>query len=257
MHPDRQRFLPHPCRATVCAVVRTLACIVAAVLCIATVAAHEVVTATSRGTLLPQTVPAAQTPRPATDPLATTLNGTAAPYLLRPGDSVAVNYRFTPEFNDTETVAPDGHIALKNIGEVQAAGLSVLELQVRILDLSRSQLVNPEVTVALRDFEHPQVVVAGEVIYPGRIELRRPTTALQAILYAGGPKQDSAMGHVYVFRKITGDTAETHILNLRHLHTGDTAAHDLLLQPDDMVLVRHDALSTVERYMKRGNNGVF
>ncbi len=213
---------------------------------------------TQPGTTPPGTIPQGRAAVPGKpDPLSTTLYGTAAPYLLRPGDSVVVSYRFTPEFDDTETIAPDGHLALKNIGQIQAAGASVLELQARVLDLSRAQLINPEVTVALREFDRPQIVVAGEVVYPGRMELRRPTTALQAILLAGGPKQDSAMGHVYVFRKVTSETAETHILNLRMLRTGDRAAHDLLLQPDDMVLVRHDALSTVERYMKLVNLGVY
>ncbi len=186
-----------------------------------------------------------------------TVQGTSAPYLLRPGDTVSVSYRFTPEFDDTETIGPDGRLALKNLGQIVAAGASVLELQARVLDVSRRQLVDPEITVLLKDFERPQVVVAGDVRTPMKFDLRRPTTALQAILLAGGPNGDSAMGHVYVFRRVNAETAETIVLNLRHVKTADRAAHDLLLQPDDMVLVRQDALSTVERYVKLVNLGVY
>ncbi len=247
--PSTSRTQPSS-QPVACVAVRALLFALAALLCIGSVCAQQVVLAGTTSA----TTPAAESPA---NTLTATANGTTAPYILRPGDSVSVSYRFTPEFDDTEVIGPDGHIALKNIGQVQAAGLSLIELQVRILDVSRTQLVNPEITVALRDFEHPRIVVAGEVVYPGRIELRRPITALEAILLAGGPKQGSAMGHVYVFRRITSDTAETHILNLRNQHSADRARHDLLLQPDDMVLVRRDALSTVERYMKLVNLGVY
>ncbi len=222
--------------------VRAVLLTLAAAACTGSVCAQEVVTGNG--------------PAPALPP-STTMDGTRAPYLLRPGDTVAVSYRFTPEFDDTETIAPDGRLALKNIGQVQAAGSSVLELQVRIADASRRQLVDPEISVSLKDFEHPQVVVAGDVRAPQKFDLRRPTTALQAILLAGGPNGDSALGHVYVFRRVNADTAETIVLNLRHMKTASRAAHDLLLQPDDMVLVRQDALSTVERYMKLVNLGVY
>ncbi len=218
----------------------------AAAICVGSVCAQQVIAG-------PQTAPS---PVPAT-PLLTTFNGTSAPYLLRPGDTVSVSYRFTPEFDDTETIAPDGRLALKNLGEIVAAGASGLELQARILDASRRQLIDPEVTVSLKDFERPQVVVAGDVRAPLKFDLRRPTTALQAILLAGGPNGDSALGHVYVFRRHDADTAETIVLNLKHMKTADRAAHDLLLQPDDMVLVRQDALSTVERYVKLVNLGVY
>ncbi len=184
------------------------------------------------------------------------ITGTSREYLLRPGDTVAVNYRFTPEFDDNATVAPDGRVTLKNIGVVQAAGATVTELRARVMQAAFSQLVDPEITVSLKDFDRPQIVVGGEVQLPGKFELRKPTTVLQAILMAGGPKQDSAMGHVLLFRRINGDTAETHVLKLNHLTKGHVP-DDIPLQPDDMILVRHDGLSTLERYVKLVNLGVY
>ena len=209
---------------------------------------------------------AAQTAQPDTPPQntappntnRTVLTGTATPYLLRPGDSVQVNFRFTPEFDDTEPITPDGKLTLKNLGSLQAAGGTIADLRAHILEAAGTQLVNPEVTVSLKDFERPQFVVSGEVQLPGKFELRKPTTALQAILLAGGPKQDSSMGHVLVFRRISSDTAETHILDLRHLQSAkDRARNDILLQPDDLILVRQDGLATVERYVKIINLGVY
>ena len=183
--------------------------------------------------------------------------GSKGEYLLRPGDVVEVHYRFTPEFDDTATVSPDGRIALRNIGLVPAAGDTLNALQEHIVRAASSQLVNPEITITLKDFDRPQITVGGDVNQPGHFELRKPTTAFGAILLAGGPKQDSAMSHVLLFRRINGELAETYVLHLNHLREGQHATDDVLLKPDDMILVRHDKLSTVERYVKLVNLGLY
>ena len=77
------------------------------------------------------------------------------------------------------------------------------------------------------------------------------------------------MGRVVVFRKVNEEFAEVHVLKLDHYKDRgrSTAKNDLLLQPDDMILVQHDHLTTFERYIKLanigfylnpfGNNGIF
>lgn len=180
-----------------------------------------------------------------------------ASYRLHPGDQVVVNFRFTPEFNDEVTVQPDGHVQLKSAGDVNIDGMTVAEVHSRILAASASKLVDPEVTVSLKDFERPHIFVAGEVNTPGRQDLRAPITAMQAVLAAGGPKEDAAMGRVVLFRKINSEMSEVHILKLSSLKTSTRARNDMLLQPDDIVLVGHDHLQTIGRYIKTANLGVY
>jgi polysaccharide export outer membrane protein len=198
-----------------------------------------------------------------------TLVAPAEHYILRPGDTVDVLFRFTPEFNDEVVIGPDGRAALKSTGDIRLAGYTLPEVQRAILIAAKEKLVDPELVVSLKDFERPHVVVGGDVQAPQKIELRKPTTALQAILLAGGPKDNSAMGRVVVFRKVNEEFAEVHILNLDHYKDKkhSMANHDLLLQPDDAILVQHDHLTTFERYVKLanigfylnpfGNNGIF
>ena len=178
-------------------------------------------------------------------------------YVLRPGDTVDVTFRYTPEFNDEVVIGPDGRVSLKSVGDTRLAGHTVPEVQRSILAAAKEKLVDPEVTVSLKDFERPHVVVAGEVQMPGKFELRKPTTALEAILLAGGPKEDSAMGRVIVFRKLNNETAEVHRLNLDHYKSKSTVKTDLVLQPDDMILVQHDTLESIGRYIKLANIGFY
>ncbi len=175
-------------------------------------------------------------PQP-TLPANTAVNDTTAEYLLRSGDIVTVTYRFTPEYDDTATIGPDGHITLKNLGSLPVGGTTLAEVRARVLQAAYTQLRDPEVTVALKQFQQPRFVVGGQVRAPGSFDLRQPTTVLQAILLAGGPMHHSAMGHVLLFRNRTGASPETHVLDLKHL-SQNRIADDLLLQPDDMVLVQ-------------------
>lgn len=178
-------------------------------------------------------------------------------YRLQPGDTIDVSYRYTPELNDEVVIGPDGRASLKAAGEVSAAGHTVSDLQVAIVRASANKLVNPEVAVTLKDYDRPHVFVAGEVNTPGKLELRRPTTALQAILASGGPKDDAALSRVLLFRHIDADTAEVHVLQLGSYGARSRGKNDMVLQPDDVILVRHDIPSRVERYMKILNLGFY
>lgn len=181
----------------------------------------------------------------------------ATAYRIHAGDQLTVVFRFTPEFNDEVMIQPDGHAQLKSAGDLRLEGLTVAEAQSLILSASAAKLVNPEITVSLKDFDRPHIFVAGEVIAPGRQDLRRPVTAMQAVLAAGGPKDDAAMGRVILFRRINSEMSEVHILKLSSLKTSVRAKNDMLLQPDDVVLVGHDHLQTISRYIKTANLGIY
>jgi len=201
-------------------------------------------------------LPIANQPAPS-QPAADQPSMASAFYQVHPGDVLTISFRYTPEFNDEITVAPDGRGVTKAAGDIMLAGRTLPEIQQEIIAGSTDKLVNPEVAVSLKSFEAPNFVVAGEVQKPGPFDLRKPTTVLQAILMAGGPKEDSAMSHVYLFRRINSDTAEVHVLQLGKYDAKSRAKNDLLLQPDDMILVNRDALEKIARFMKVFNLGVY
>jgi len=178
-------------------------------------------------------------------------------YEVEPGDTVTINFRFTPEFNDEVVVGPDGRASLKAAGAVKLSGLTLPEIERMIVRESSTKLVNPEVTVSLKDFQRPQIVVAGEVTNPGHFEIKRPITATQAILMAGGPKDDASMGQVLLFRRINSEYAEVHVLQLGRYDARTRAKNDMILQPDDLLLVRHDLISKIDRFVKLINLGVY
>src|SRR5256886_14305620 len=136
-------------------------------------------------------------------------------YRLQPGDVLEVQFLYSPEFNQTVTVEPDGYITMEIGGDLKVAGFTVEQTKRAILRQASTRLQDPIATVILKEFQKPYFVVAGEVAQPGKIEMRERVTALQAIMLAGGMKESAKSSQVVVFRKINSDIAEVKLLNLK------------------------------------------
>lgn len=178
-------------------------------------------------------------------------------YILQPGDVISLNYRYTPEYNQTVTVQPDGYVTLDIVGDVKLGGLTLDQAHDDIIEHASSRLNHPELDLNLKDFQHPYFVVAGEVVKPGKFELRENTTALQAIMEAGGFRDSAKDTKVLLFRRINQDTAEVHQLNLHDINKTADLEHDAELQPGDMLLVTRNKLEHFSRFMKATNLGLY
>ncbi len=176
--------------------------------------------------------------------------GTEERYVLHPGDVLDIQYRYTPEFNQTVTVQPDGYVSLEIGGDLKVGGRNLEQVRSGILAKARTRLASPELIVILKEFQKPYVVVAGEVPQPGKFEMREKLTALQAVLLAGGFKDSAKSSQIVVFRKLNGEMAEVKILNFKTLKRTSDLENDLSLQPGDMILVPRNRLTKIERYVR-------
>jgi polysaccharide export outer membrane protein len=178
-------------------------------------------------------------------------------YTLHTGDVIVLDYRYTPEFNQTVTVQPDGYVSLDIVGSIKAAGRTIADVHDEIINQASHRLNNPELSITLKEFEQPYVVVAGEVDRPGKIDIRDNTTALQAIMLAGGFKDSAMDTHVVLFRRINGDMAEVRQLNLHNVKKNADLERDTELEPGDMLLVTRNKLEHLSRFMKASNVGMY
>jgi len=197
---------------------------------------------------------AAQT-KTQTPPRLTTI--TEDRYHLQPGDVLEVQFRYSPEFNQTVTVQPDGYITMEIGGDLKVAGFTVAQTREAILRQASTRLQDPVATVILKEFQKPYFVVSGEVGTPGKIEMRERVTALQAIMLAGGPKETAKSSQIIVFRNINADFAEVKILNLKSIKKTSDLENDMTLQAGDMVYVPRDKISKIERFMRIASIGAF
>lgn len=178
-------------------------------------------------------------------------------YRLQPGDVLEIQFRYSPEFNQTVTVQPDGYVSVEISGDIKVAGMTVEQTRLAILKRAGARLQDPIATVILKEFQRPYFVVAGEVTQPGRIEMRERITAIQAIMLAGGMKETARSSQVVVFRKLNSDVAEVKLLNLKSIRRTSDLENDLTLQAGDMVYVPRDKISKIERFMKLASVAAF
>jgi polysaccharide export outer membrane protein len=171
-------------------------------------------------------------------------------YRLVPGDVLDVVYRYTPEFNQTVTLHPDGYVGLEIVGDLKLSGLTLEEAKKIIVEKATVRLKDPEVTLLLKEFQKPYFIVSGEVTQPGRFEMRESVTALQAVMTAGGFKDTAKMSQILVFRKINQEFAEVKVLNLKKIKKTSDLENDLTLEAGDIVLVPRNNFSKIEKYVR-------
>jgi polysaccharide biosynthesis/export protein len=178
-------------------------------------------------------------------------------YTLRAGDVLELQYRYTPEFNQTVTVLPDGYLNVNLIGDVKVSDLTVAQAHDLIIEKLQTRLNEPELNIVLKEFQQPYVVVAGEVGKPGKLDMRENMTAMQAVLLSGGFKESAQTGQVLLFRKINEDTAEIKVLNLTKLKKASDLERDVQLEAGDMMFVPRDKIEKLSRYIKLLNIGTY
>ncbi len=180
-----------------------------------------------------------------------------ARYRLQPTDVIEVHYRYTPEFDQTVTVQPDGFASLQIVGDIKLRGLTLEQVKAAIVAKASLRLRDPEITLVLKEFEKPYFMVGGEVANPGKFEMRGQVTPLQAIAMAGGFKAASAKhSQVILYRRVGPDLAKTEILDLKAAMSPSYSEPLAELRPGDLLVVPQNRVSKIERFVKWGYIGL-
>jgi polysaccharide biosynthesis/export protein len=178
-------------------------------------------------------------------------------YRVHPGDVLRVDYRYTPEYNSTVEVPPDGIGTLPFIGAVKLTGMTVAEVQSEILAKANERLKDPEVTVALVGFEQPSYVVGGEVGSPGKYPVHGRITALQAVEIAGGFRDSGKASQILLIRPVDNARGQTTLIDLKKVLSGKELAEDIELKPGDMLVVPKTRLAKVTPYVRLMSPGTY
>ncbi len=178
-------------------------------------------------------------------------------YRINAGDVIEVSFRFTPEYNQTLTVNPDGFVSLQAAGDRKIGGKNLVEATQSIRDAYAAFLRDPVVTVVLKEFEKPWFVVGGEVARPGKYDLRGELTLTDAISIAGGFGTGARQGHVLLFRRVSRDTVETKKVDVKALLEKNGLREDLQLQMGDSIYVPRSIPGKIDRFMSVAKLGMY
>jgi polysaccharide export outer membrane protein len=133
-------------------------------------------------------------------------------------------------------VRPDGKISMPLLHDIEAAGLTPLQLRDKIATGLQEYMPNPEVSVTVLEVRSYRVSVLGEVQRPGVLQLKAPTTVLEALAMAGGFRDFASPSKIVIFRK--DEKGETRRLRFNYNRAVGNAGEDnLTLRSGDVVVV--------------------
>jgi polysaccharide export outer membrane protein len=159
-----------------------------------------------------------------------------AEYKIGPQDVLRIDVWKEPEISRTVPVRPDGKISLPLLNDVQATGLTAMQLAGAIADGLKKFITNPQVTVSIAEINSRRVYVTGEVTKPGSLPLLPNMTVLQALSSSGGFTQFAKIKSIYVLRTTDGKQ-ERLPFNYKEVINGQKPDQNIQLQPGDVVVV--------------------
>ena len=157
-------------------------------------------------------------------------------YKIGPQDVLRIDVWKEAEISRSVPVRPDGKISLPLLNDVQAEGLTAMELSNMITEGLKKYITNPQVTVSISEINSRRVYVTGEVTRPGAFPLLPNMTVLQAVTSAGGFTQFARTKKIYVLRSESGGQTK-HPFNYNDVVKGNHPEQNILLQPGDTIVV--------------------
>lgn len=178
-------------------------------------------------------------------------------YQLHSADVLSLEFPFTPEFNQTVTIQPDGYVTLRGIENMRVEGQTLPEVTTALRTAYSKILHDPVINVELKDFEKPFFIVGGEVGHPGKFELREDTTTTEAVAIAGGLRDSAKHSQVLLFHRVQGGWAQVKRLNMKKMLKEGNLDEDAYLQPGDFLYVPKNTMSKIEKFIPTSNLGLY
>jgi polysaccharide export outer membrane protein len=158
-------------------------------------------------------------------------------YVIGVGDILEIVTWKEPDFTrDNVSVRTDGKISFPLLNDVQAAGLTPVELK-RVLEAGLKDYVStPVVTVHVKDPLSQKIYVLGEVQHVGEYKLVKNLTVLQAFALAGGFTEWASKKEILLLRNEAGQNKVYHI-NYKDMVNDEDFSQNLVLKADDTIIV--------------------
>lgn len=128
-------------------------------------------------------------------------------YVISADDVLDISVYGEADLTTSVKVSRDGTINYPLLGNIQAGGFTIRQLERKITDLlQQDYLVNPQVKVSIK--EYSRISILGEVRSPGSYELKENLTLTQAIAMAGDFNDNADTAKVKIIHSHDGNSED-------------------------------------------------
>ena len=156
-------------------------------------------------------------------------------YVIGPSDVLTVTVWKEPTLSGNILVRPDGMITLPLVEDVQASGLTPLQLADQIAEKLKKYMQAPNVSVVVGSINSKVVYLLGEVGKRGPIPMTSGMTLLDAIASAGGLTDYANAKKIYILRDQAGKHERIPV-HYKEALKGNSE-FNLVLEPGDTIVV--------------------
>lgn len=157
-------------------------------------------------------------------------------YSIGAEDELNISVWKEPDISRTVPVRPDGKISLPLLNDVQAAGLTPMQLGSQIAEKLKRFIAEPQVTVIVTRVNSQRVFIVGEVVRAGAYPLLPNMTVLQALSSAGGFTQFANLKKIHVLRMENGKQTSLPF-NYKEVVGGQRPEQNVSLKAGDTIVV--------------------
>jgi len=157
-------------------------------------------------------------------------------YVIGAQDGLHISVWKEPELTLSVTVRPDGKISLPLLNDVQASGMTPIQLAQSVTEKLKKFVTEPQVTVIVTSINSQRIYIVGEISRSGAFPLLPGMTVLQAIASAGSFTQFANQKAIYVLRTENGKQVK-YPFNYKEVIKGKNPQQNITLKPGDTIVV--------------------
>ncbi len=158
-------------------------------------------------------------------------------YVIGVQDIIGVSVWRNPDLTVSATVRTDGKISVPLVDDVQAEGLTAMELK-EVITRELSEFISaPDVTVIIQEMRSRSVSLIGALGRSGRIPLGRDLRVLDAIITVGGFAPFADKSNVQIVRKMQDGTEQTYRFDYEAYIQGKAPGSNIVLRNGDTIIV--------------------
>lgn len=166
----------------------------------------------------------------------------AGDYVIGEGDVLKVSVWRNPELSlDSVVVRPDGKISVPLVDDVQATGLTPLELKEVLTERLSEYVTALQVTVIVVQIRSKIVYVLGEVARQGPLAYRADMRVVDALSTAGGFRPFAGKSRIKIIRNMNGGDPVEFNFDYDGFVAGKNLEQNILLLPGDKIVVPEDS----------------
>lgn len=157
-------------------------------------------------------------------------------YLIGAQDVLDISVWKEPDITRTVPVRPDGKISLPLVKDIQAAGLTPMQLERLVAEKLQKYVTDPQVSVIVKEINSQRIYILGEVNRSGAFTLLPNMTILQALSGGGGFTQFANIKGIYLLRLENGKEVK-YPFHYKEVINGQAPSQNMVLKPGDTIVV--------------------